>query len=372
MTDQTESRKREHIETVLGEDVAAKGVTTGFERFSLDHVALPELDLDAVDLSIRVMGRRLDAPFLISSMTGGTEKARHINRCLAEAAQDLGVAMGIGSQRAALERPELAPTYRVRDVAPDILLFANLGAIQLNDGYGADHARRAVDMIGADALFLHLNPLQEAVQAGGDRDWSGLLARIEALAGALEVPVAVKEVGHGIGARTARQLADCGVAAIDVAGAGGTSWSEVEAHRHPDPAAAQIAHGFAGWGLPTALALMETAAEVPELPIFASGGMRNGIDAAKAIRLGAAVIGTAAPVLDDATRTADAVRDHVSSMIEQLRIASFCTGSGSLAALRYATLRRTADWSIVEPPLLGRSHATELSPLPRRRRAKHP
>jgi isopentenyl-diphosphate delta-isomerase len=178
-------------------------------------------------------------------------------------------------------------------------------------------------------------------------------------------------VGHGIGARTARQLADCGVAAIDVAGAGGTSWSEVEAYRQGDPAAADIAHGFAGWGLPTALALMETAAEVPELPIFASGGMRNGIDAAKAIRLGAAVIGTAAPVLDDATRTAEAVRDHIVALIEQLRIASFCTGSGSLAALRRATLRRTEDWAIVDAPLPDRARAIGLSPLPRRRRAKH-
>jgi isopentenyl-diphosphate delta-isomerase len=353
MSKKTESRKREHIETVLGEDVSAKGITTGFERFQFDHVAVPEIGLDDVDLSVHVLGRRLEAPFLISSMTGGAEPARHINRCLAEAARHLGVAMGVGSQRAAIERPELADTYAVRDVAPDILLFANLGAIQLNYGYGVDQARRAVEMIGADALFLHLNPLHEAVQAGGDRDWSNLLGAIERLAGALEVPIAVKEVGHGIGPRSARQLADCGVAAIDVAGAGGTSWSEVEAFRQADTAAAEIAHGFAGWGLPTALALIESVSVVPELPIFASGGMRTGIDAAKAIRLGAALVGTAAPVLGDATRTAEAVRDHVSRMIEQLRIASFCTGSGSLAALRRATLRRCDDWSIVEPLAAG-------------------
>ncbi len=349
MNKKTENRKREHIDTVLREDVSAKGVTTGFERFFFEHVAVPELDLDRVDLSIRVLGRQLEAPFLISSMTGGTEPARHINRCLAEAAQHLGVAMGVGSQRAAIERPELSDTYQVRDVAPDILLFANLGAIQLNYGYGVDHARRAVEMIGADALFLHLNPLHEAVQAGGDRNWSDLLSAIERLTGALDVPVAVKEVGHGIGSQSARRLADCGVAAIDVAGAGGTSWSEVEAYRHADPAAADVAHGFAGWGLPTALALIDSVSAVPELPIFASGGMRSGIEAAKAIRLGAALIGTAAPVLDDATRTADAVRGHVSRMIEQLRIASFCTGSSNLAALRRAPLRRATDWSIVEP-----------------------
>ena len=349
MNENTETRKREHIDTVLGEDVSAKGVTTGFERYFFEHVAVPELNLDDVDMSIRVLGRRLAAPFLISSMTGGTEQALYINQCLAEAAQRLGVAMGVGSQRAAIERPELSDTYRVREVAPDILLFANLGAIQLNYGYGVDHARRAVEMVGADALFLHLNPLQEAVQAGGDHNWSDLLAAIERLTNALEVPVAVKEVGHGIDGQSARRLADCGIAAIDVAGAGGTSWSEVEAFRHGNPAAADVAHGFAGWGLPTALALIDSVRAVPELPIFASGGMRSGVDAAKAIRLGAALVGTAAPVLDNATRTADAVQSQVARMIEQLRIASFSTGSINLAALRRATLRRVSDWSVVEP-----------------------
>ena len=366
MTEKTETRKREHIDTVLGEDVSAKGVTTGFERYFFEHVAAPELDLDDVDLSAGVLGRRLAAPFLISSMTGGTAPARHINRCLAEAAQDLGIAMGVGSQRAAIERPELADTYHVRDVAPDILLFANLGAVQLNYGYGVDHARRAVEMIGADALFLHLNPLQEAVQAGGERGWSGLLAKIENLAGALEVPLAVKEVGHGIGPQTARKLADCGVAAIDVAGAGGTSWSEVEAYRHPDRAAARVAHGFADWGVPTALALIEAVGAAPELPIFPSGGMRTGIDAAKAIRLGAALVGTAAPVLGEATLTASAVRDHVSALIEQLRIASFCTGSANLAALRQATLRQTSDWAAVEPLATDVSGGLGGGRLPRR------
>jgi isopentenyl-diphosphate delta-isomerase len=371
MSNNTETRKREHIDTVLGEDVSAKGVTTGFERFFFEHVAVPELDLDQVDLSCRVLGRRLAAPFLISSMTGGTEQARHINRSLAEAAQRLGVAMGVGSQRAAIEQPELSDTYRVRDVAPDILLFANLGAIQLNYGYGIDQARRAVDMVGADALFLHLNPLQEAVQAGGDHNWSNLLAAIERLVNALDVPVAVKEVGHGIGPRSARGLADCGVAAIDVAGAGGTSWSEVEAFRHADPAAADVAHGFAGWGLPTALALIDAVNAVPELPIFASGGMRNGVDAAKAIRLGASLVGTAAPVLDDATRTADAVRNHVSRMIEQLRIAAFATGSADLNALRRAVLRRVGDWSFVAP-LDGRLSDRVGRASPRRRQGSRP
>lgn len=341
----TESRKRQHIDTVLGENVSAKGVVTGFERFFFEHRALPELSLDEVDLSCTLFGKRLHAPLLISSMTGGTEAARAINRHLAEAAQELGIAMGLGSQRAAVERPELARTYQVRDVAPDILLFANLGAVQLNLGYGVDEARRAVEMIGADALFLHLNALQEAVQPEGDRDWRGLYGRIEQICRALTVPVAVKEVGNGIAADIARRLADCGVAAIDVAGAGGTSWSEVEAHRTPDPLRRRVAHGFAAWGIPTALALIEAKRTVPELPVFASGGLRSGVDVAKAVRLGAALCGTAAPVLGDATETAKAVRERMTQFTEELRIACFCTGSADLDGLRRARLRRVEDWS---------------------------
>lgn len=344
----TERRKREHIETVLGNDVGAKGVTTGFERFFFEHRALPELNLDAVDLSMTLFGRRLAAPLLISSMTGGTAAARDINRRLAEAAQALGIAMGLGSQRAAIERPELAETFRVRDVARDVLLFANIGAAQLNLGYGVDQARRAVDMIEADALFLHLNPLQEAVQADGDRDWARLEDKIEAMVRNLGVPVVAKEVGNGISAAVAKMLADCGVAGIDVAGAGGTSWSEVEAHRAVDPFQRRVAHSFAGWGIPTALALTEVRRAVPGLPVFASGGLRSGIDVAKAVRLGATLCGMAAPVLGTATETADAVRDRMAGVIAELRIAAFCTGAADLDTLCHATLRRTDDWSVVE------------------------
>lgn len=343
----TESRKREHIETVLSADVAAKGVTTGFERFFFEHRALPELSLDAVDLSVSLFGKELRAPLLISSMTGGTAAAREINLRLAEAAQELGIAMGLGSQRAAIEREDLADTYRVRAVAPDILLFANMGAVQLNYGYGVDEARRAVEMIEADALFLHLNPLQEAVQAEGDRDWRGLLGRLEALIPAVGVPVVVKEVGNGIAASLVKALAGCGVAAVDVAGAGGTSWSEVEAHRQPDPFVRRVAHSFAGWGIPTALAVIEAHRAAPELPIFASGGLRNGIDVAIAIRLGATLGGAAAPMLGSAAETADAARQRMAAMIEELRIAAFCAGAGDLDGLRCAVLRRCDDWSPV-------------------------
>ena len=341
------ARKKEHIDIVLSEDVSAKGVTTGFERFFFEHVALPELHFDEIDLSLTLWGRRLKAPLLISSMTGGTEPAQAINLHLAEAAQQLGVAMGVGSQRAAIEQQELAYTYQVRKVAPDVLLFANLGAVQLNYGYGVDQARQAVEMIEADALFLHLNPLQEAVQPGGDKDWRGLYHKIEELAAKLPVPLVVKEVGNGISAQVARRLADCGVAAIDVAGAGGTSWSEVEAHRQTDPRRKRVAHTFAQWGIPTALALMEVRRAVPDLPVFASGGIRNGIDAAKAIRLGATLVGSAAPLLGPATDQAKAVYDKFHSFIEELRIVAFCTGSRTLDDLRQARLRRTDTWEEV-------------------------
>ncbi|CAN0330342.1 unnamed protein product [Discosporangium mesarthrocarpum] len=255
--------------------------------------------------------------------------------------------MGVGSQRAGLERPEFADTFRVRPSAPDILLFANLGAVQLNYGYSADHASRAVDMIGADALFLHLNPLQEAVQTGGDRNWTDLYGKIADLVAALDVPVVAKEVGNGISAEVARRLVDLGVAGIDVAGAGGTSWSEVEAHRQADPVRRRIAHAFAGWGIPTAQSLNAVVAEAPGLPVFASGGIRSGIDAAKAIRLGASLVGMAAPALGSAMETAKAVEDTMSATIEEMRIAMFCTGCRTLEALRSAEICHTPTGQIL-------------------------
>lgn len=342
-----EGRKREHIDTVLNEDVSSKGVTSGFEAYYFEHVALPEIDLNTVDTGCTVFGKHLSSPLLLSSMTGGTDIARDINMRLAEAAQSLGIAMGVGSQRAGIEEPAFANTFNVRPVAPDILLFANLGAVQLNYGYSVDQARQAVEMIDADALFLHLNPLQEAVQSGGDRNWSGLYAKIEELVKTLGTPVVAKEVGNGISGAVARRLADLGVAGIDIAGAGGTSWSEVEAYRQKDPSIRRVAHAFAGWGIPTARALIDVRAEVPDLPVLASGGIRSGIDAAKAIRLGATLAGMAAPMLGSATETAKAVSDKMAATAEELRIAMFCTGSKDLTALRSAVMRRVTDGDTV-------------------------
>jgi len=344
----TEARKREHIETVLNANVAAKGVTTGFESFAFAHCALPELDLDNIDLSTTVFGRHLRAPILISSMTGGSAKGGVINRRLAASAQELGLAVGLGSQRAAIEQGKLANTYKVRDIAPDILLFANLGAVQLNYGYDVDQARLAVDMIEADALFIHLNPLQEAVQPEGDRNWRGILVKLEELVRKLEVPVIVKEIGNGLSADLAKKLISIGVGGLDVAGAGGTSWSEVEANRQPDPLIKKVAHSFAGWGIPTAHSLIEVRREAGSLPVFASGGLRTGIDIAKAIRLGATLCGVAAPALGAADEDTETVTKHLQCLIEELKIVAFCTGSQNLGDLTLASLRRVNDWSTVD------------------------
>ncbi|MEY2983892.1 MAG: hypothetical protein RLZZ568_509 [Cyanobacteriota bacterium] len=344
MIDPTEYRKADHIRIVLEEDVVGKGVTTGFEHFFLEHCALPSVNLDSVDLRVNLWGKSLRSPWLISSMTGGTAEARQINLNLAEVAQALGIAMGIGSQRAAIENPALAVTYQVRSVAPDILLFANLGAVQLNYGYGLDEAKQAVEMIEADALILHLNPLQEAVQPQGDRQWLGLWSKLEALVAALPVPVIIKEVGNGINRTLARRLEACGVAAIDVAGAGGTSWSEVEAHRQTDPVAKQVAHAFVDWGLPTALSLREVVQGTSQIPVFASGGIRSGVDAAKAIALGASLVGSAAPGLGAAHVNVEAVYQHYAARLEELRIAAFCCDAANLAQLRQVPVWERRSW----------------------------
>ena len=329
----TEQRKLEHIRINLQEDVQAKGVSSGFEAYRFEHRALPEIDLAGVSTRTALFGRELGAPLLISSMTGGVPRALEINQNLARAAQRLRVAMGLGSQRVALEKRDAEAYFRVRDLAPDILLFANLGAVQLNNGYGVDECLRAVEMVEADALFLHLNPLQEALQPEGNVNFARLAERIGAVCREMRVPVVVKEVGWGITAAVATTLAELGVSGIDVAGAGGTSWSEVERHRAPTEIRRRIAASFSGWGVGTADCLVEVHRALPHLPVFASGGMRTGIDAAKAIALGAALVGLASPVLRAAAESAEAAYDEVFAVDEELRISMFCTGARTLGDL---------------------------------------
>lgn len=333
------SRKNDHLDIVLDPHKARSAVTTGFDAYRFLHCALPEQDLDEIDLSTRLFDRRLAAPLLISSMTGGPERAAVINRHLAEAAQALGIALAVGSQRIALQQGgDQGLTGELRRLAPDVPLLANFGAAQLVAGYGLDEARRAVEMIAADALIVHLNPLQEAVQAGGDRNWRGILAALEHLVTQLSVPVVIKEVGAGLSGPVARQLAEVGVAVLDVAGAGGTSWAAVEAERARDDQQRAIARAFTDWGIPTAESLRQVRAACPQATVIASGGIRDGIDVAKAIRLGADLAGQAAAALPGATESTETVIAHFRVVIEQLRIACFCTGSADLAQLRRAEL----------------------------------
>jgi len=323
-------RKAEQLRVSLEHEVNYPGVTTGLEEYFFLHQALPEMDLSEVDVSLVLFGKRLKAPLLISPMTGGVPEARRINLNLAAAAQELGIAMGVGSQRAAIEDPDLVETFRVREAAPDILLFANLGAVQLNNGYDADFCLKAVEMIGADGLILHLNPLQEALQPGGETNFSGLLSRIEKVCRSLPVPVVVKEVGCGISGEAARMLKEAGVAGIDVAGAGGTSWVEVSRYL----GAGDVAEAFRSWGIPTALALRLVREAVPGLVVFAGGGIRNGVDAAKAIALGADAVGIAGPLLRLGLESPLAVLNYLETVTRQLRIAMFCSGIRDLKGLK--------------------------------------
>ena len=329
-----EQRKADHIRINLEENVGFDQLTTGLEHYRFVHQALPELKLAEVELSTTLFDHSLRAPLLISSMTGGTERAQVINRNLAAAAQEAGIAMGLGSMRAALEDPSLAESFRVRPIAPDVLLFANLGAVQLNYGYTVDHCRRAVEMVEADALFLHFNPLQEALQPEGDTNFAGLLGKVEEVCRHLEVPVVAKEVGWGFSQEAARRLADAGVAAIDVAGAGGTSWSQVEMHRAENPVRRQVAATFVDWGIPTAESIRMVRQGAPHLPIIASGGLRNGLDAAKAIALGARLVGMAGPFLKAAVISVEAVLEVIEVTTAELRTTMFCIGAASLDELR--------------------------------------
>ena len=267
-------------------------------------------------------------------MTGGAGPAGDINRRLALVAQVMGIAFGVGSQRAGLSFKDLRHTYQVRSVAPDVLLFANLGAVQLNYGLRTEHCVEAIDMIGADALVLHVNPLQEALQAEGDHNFRGLLGKIEKLCKELACPVIVKEVGSGISGDVARRLVEAGVKAIDVAGMGGTSFARVEAFRRERPEDVEMALAFSEWGLPTVDALRQVRQVAPQVPLIASGGLRHGLDAAKALALGANLTGFAHAVLAAASEGEEPVRRLLEGFAWQLRVAMFCAGAANLTALQ--------------------------------------
>lgn len=330
-------RKAEHIRLALDERMQLR--SHFFDEWAFEHVALPEVDLAAIDTSTEFLGKRLEAPFLISGMTGGTGSAADINRNLAEAAERSRVAMGVGSQRKALEDPELVPTFQVRSAAPTIPLLANLGAVQLNYGFGMEECRAAVEMVEADALVFHLNALQEAIQPEGQANFAGLLPKMGRVASELEVPVVAKEIGCGISAATGRALAEQEIRIVDTAGLGGTSWARIEARRARDLDLGEL---FSDWGIPTPESIRQLAS-VEGLTVIGSGGLRNGLDAAKAIALGAELVGMAFPFLGPATESAERVVEKIERTARELKIAMLCVGARTIAELRKASLVKRSE-----------------------------
>ena len=340
-----EARKTDHLRIALDEDVSFARLTNGLDDLRFEHQALPELDLAEVDTQATFLGFRLAAPILISCMTGGAERGAQINRRLAISAQHCRVALGLGSGRAALDDPLLAETFLVRDLAPDIPILANIGASQLIERDGPERCERLVDLTGANALVVHANPLQEALQPEGTPHFRGVVDALAMIARDLRVPVIVKEVGWGISASVAEQLARTGVAGVDVAGAGGTSWSEIERHRMDDPVMRDVARSFRDWGISTADCVEACRAALGDRLVIASGGLRSGIDMAKCIALGADAAGFAAPFLRAAVRGAVDIAETIRRLSTELRICMFCIGARDISELRrtaHLTRQRSA------------------------------
>ncbi len=330
------SRKDHHLDVVLSRDVGSRGPALGLGRYTLEYDALPEVDLADVDLATTLLGKRLAAPLIVGAMTGGSERSEGVNARLARAAGRAGIGMALGSQRAMLLRPELAPTFAVRRVAPSLpLLVGNVGAVQLNYGVTRADLEAMIRAVSADALFFHLNPLQEAIQPEGDTRFSGLVERMRDVVRALPFPVLAKEVGSGISERTAKKLAGIGLAGVEVAGVGGTSWAHVEAHRAADESVhAEVGRRLAGFGVPTADSLRTVRAVFRERAVIASGGIRTGMDVAVALALGADAVALAAPLLGPAHESEEAVARALDAILYELRVICFCTGVTTIAGLR--------------------------------------
>jgi len=347
---QIEERKVDHIKICLEENVQARRTTTGFEDVFLVHKALPEIERDKIRLSTTVFNHEFSAPLLVGAMTGGTAKALKINAAIAEAVEELGLGMGVGSQRIAIEDPKLESSFAIaREKAPKAFLVANIGGPQLVGRYCVKEARKAVEMLEANALAIHLNPLQEAVQPEGETNYSGIFDKIGEIAQTLEVPVIVKETGSGIAAEEAKMLEKAGVAGIDVAGVGGTSWAAVEYHRAKrlqDEFRQRLGETFWDWGIPTAVSLVEVV-QSTRLPVIASGGIRYGTDVAKSLALGASLASMASPILHSATKGSEEVKKTLQLLIEELRNAMFLVGAESIQKLQKVPVVLTgkmAEW----------------------------
>lgn len=327
MSDATNERKLEHIE-IIRTDRDTDRRRYYFDDVRLVHRALPEVALDQIDTSCTFLGKRLSFPLLISCMTGGDhESMRVVNRNLAQAAEATGVAMGVGSQRVQFKRPEATASFALREIAPTTVLLSNLGAVQLNLGFGLEECRAAVKTVGADALVLHLNPLQEAVQPEGDTNFASLSTRIADISAGLDVPVILKEVGAGMSPADAELALAAGVKILDVAGSGGTSWSRIEHHR--DREGGTLGLLYQDWGIPTPISLRQLSPYRDRLTLIASGGIRSGLDMAKAVVLGASVCGLAAPFLQPALESAESVVKLIHRLHREYRTALFLLGAGS-------------------------------------------
>lgn len=327
-------RKTEHIRLCLTDNVEGINKSTGLEGISFLHNALPEINFDDIQLDANFLNKEIQAPFLVSSMTGGSELAEKINQNLAIAAEEKGWAIGLGSTRALLESDAHKDSFLIRKQAPTVPLIANLGVVQLNYGYGAEECQRIIDMTGADGIVLHLNSLQEAVQDGGDLNFANLLPKIEQICKTLDVPVGAKEVGFGIDGTVAEQLYSAGISFIDVAGAGGTSWSQVEKLRSQDPLRKAAAEAFNNWGTPTKDCIVSVRSKLEDVPLVASGGMKTGVDAAKAITIGADVIGFARQLLQAATESDESVLQTMNQIELELKMTMFGIGVKTLDELR--------------------------------------
>ena len=350
LKDKTKRRKADHIDICLEEDVQAKKVTTGFEDIHFIHKALPEINRGEINLKIKVFNYDFSAPIIVGAMTGGTAKATKINAAIAKAVEELGLGMGLGSQRAAIENPKLEKTFSIaRKNAPTAFLIANLGGPQLVQDYGLKEVNRAVEMIDADALAIHLNPLQEAIQPEGETKFKGLIEKIREIAVALDIPVIVKETGAGIAAEEAKKLEEIGVKGIDVAGAGGTSWAAVEYYRAKKAGNSflqRLGEAFWDWGIPTAVSLVEVVQSV-NIPVIASGGVRNGVQVAKALALGASLASLSSPILKQAVKGYGEAKRTLEHIIEELRNIMFLVGADSIEKLKNVPLiiaGKTLEW----------------------------
>ena len=345
MAEKTEKRKAEHIRICLEQKAQARKATAGFEDIQLIHRALPEIDRQEINLSTSFLGKKFKAPLIVGAMTGGTEIATQINASIAQAVEKLGLGMGVGSQRAAIEDRKLEKTYAIaRKKAPNAFLIANIGGVQLVRGYGIKEVKKAIEMIDADAVAVHLNALQEAVQPEGQTNFKGVLAKIGEVAGELDCPVIVKETGAGISAEDAKALEAAGVKAIDVGGLGGTSFAAVEYYRSTGKTS--LGEAFWDWGIPTAISVIETTQSV-RLPVVASGGVRSGIDIAKALALNANLASVSQPVLEAAVKSNVETENLLSFLIEELRNVMFLVGAKNIDCLAKVPLvisGATAEW----------------------------